>query len=502
MSGIKRRSRIAPRRDRHRNRRLCRTGGLVALAALATMGSARAQEAPARSDSAPAAPLGLPGQTNPRVVPGLVRSVGPSGRNGPLAPLADELDQYGIKLHAISIDFLTNNPSVGLVPGNSENSLYNILGVDWDLSKVSGLTGTSLHYETTIFAANTDIGRTGATGFLGQTGDSLLGYQGTFNQKTAVLSVATIQQKLFDDRLAFEIGRTHPNRYYALPLCQVLDSCFQDLLYYNAGFTSPQYSVYGANLSYKLTPTTYVEGGAFSTNDGARIGYDLGAEKQTGVLALGEIGYRTDFTAEAFPTTVSVTGFYNSAEHQVLNAQSAFGLTGGSLEEHGTSGIVLQASKIVWRADGGHTDGLPTAKVPTSILLYGSFGNSFDTTTPILSSSYVGATLQAPFAGRPADRFGVKFNYEKLNDTYAQYLAAANFVSGGSGAAFPGNEFVFEANAHIQLPAGLAFEPTVQYAINPNSYYNPLTARRPQNGVFAIGTLIIPVGILLGVSPG
>ena len=503
MSGFKKRSRVARQvaqgRPSRLSRKSVRSGGVLTLAMLlvASAGTGRAQEAPARSDSTPGAPLGLPGEVNPRVVPGLVRSVGPSGRNGPLAPLADDLDSYGIKLHAISIDFFTSNASVGLLPGHTENSLYNILGVDWDLSKVSGLTGTSLHYETTIFAANAGVGRTGASGFLGQTGDALVGYQGTFNTKTAVLSVATIQQKLFDDRMSFEIGRTHPDRYYALPLCQILDSCFQDLLYYNAGFTSPQYSVYGANLSYKLTPTTYVQGGAFSTNDGTRIGYDIGEEKQTGVLALGEVGYKTDFTAEAFPTTVSFTGFYNSSEHQLLNAQSALGLDGGGFERHGTSGIVLQASKVVWRADG-----LPTAKVPTSILLYGSFGNAFDTTTPILSSSYVGATLQAPFAGRPADRFGVKFNYEKLNSNYSQYLAAANGVSGGSGAAFPSNEYVFEANAHIQLPAGLAFEPTVQYAINPNSFYNPLTARRPQNGVFAIGTLIIPVGILLGISPG
>ena len=499
MSDIKKRSRVAPRVAHGRTSRLGRTSGLLALALVAATSQARAQEAPARSDSAPAAPTGL-GQTNPRVVPGLVRSVGPSGRNGPLAPLADDLDNYGIKLHAISIDFFTSNASVGLIPGQGENSLYNILGVDWDLSKVSGLTGTSLHYETTIFAANAGVGATGATGFLGKTGDSLLGYQGTFNTKTAVLSVATIQQKLFDDRLSFEIGRTHPNHYYGLPLCQVLDSCFQDLFYYDAGFTSPQYSVYGANLSYRLTPATYIEGGAFSTNDGSRIGYDIGEEKQTGVLALGEVGYKTDFTMEAFPTTVSFTGFYNSSEHQVLDAQSAFGLDGG--ERHGTSGIVLQGSKVVWRADGGHTDGLPTAQVPTSIQLYGSYGSALDTTTPILMSTYVGATLQAPFAGRPADRFGVKFNYEKLNSNYSSYLAAANFVSGGSGAAFPGNEYVFEANAHIQLPAGLAFEPTVQYAINPNSFYNPLTARRPQNGVFAIGTLIIPVGILIGISPG
>ena len=498
MKGFKepRRTGGAPVGPRHG-----RAGGLLALALLAASSvQARAQEAPARSDAEPASPTALPGQTNPRVVPGLVRSVGPSGRNGPLAPLADDLDTYGIKLHAISIDFLTNNPSAGLIPGNSENSLYNILGIDWDLSKVSGLTGTSLHYETTIFAANTDIGRTGATGFLGQTGDTLLGYQGTFNQKTAVLSVATIQQKLLDDRLSFEIGRTHPNRYYALPLCQVLDSCFQDILYYNAGFTSPQYSVYGANLSYKLTPAAYIEGGAFSTNDGARIGYDLGAEKQTGVLGIGELGYKTDYTMEAYPMSLSVTGFHNSSEHAALTADSALGLADGNLVQHGTSGIVVQASKIAWRADGGSP--VAPATVPTSILVYGSFGSALDTTTPILASTYIGATLQAPFAGRPADRFGLKFNYEKLNTSYASYLAAANVVSGGSGAAFPGNEYVFEANAHIQLPAGLAFEPTLQYAINPNSFYNPLTAMRPRDGIFAIGTLIIPVGILLGISPG
>ena len=42
----------------------------------------------------------------------------------------------------------------------------------------------------------------------------------------------------------------------------------------------------------------------------------------------------------------------------------------------------------------------------------------------------------------------------------------------------------------------------MQYAINPNSFYNPMTPRRPRDGFFAIGTLIIPVGVLLGVTPG
>jgi len=40
----------------------------------------------------------------------------------------------------------------------------------------------------------------------------------------------------------------------------------------------------------------------------------------------------------------------------------------------------------------------------------------------------------------------------------------------------------------------------LQYGINLNSYYDPFTARRARDGVFAIGMLVIPVGVLLGLS--
>jgi porin len=409
-----------------------------------------------------------------------------SGRQGPLAPLADRLAAEGLTFTAVSLDFFTANPSVGLVPGQTENSLYNILGADLDLSK-RGLSGSSLHYQTTIFALDTNYR------FLAQTGDSLVGYQGTYN-KQPVLSVATFEQKAFNDRLDFEIGRTHPNRYYAAPNCQSLDSCFQDILYYNAGFTSPVYSVWGANLTYHVTPSLYAEAGVFSTNNGARIGYDLGREHNTGVLGIAEIGRKTGFESDVYPSTFSLTGFFNTASHSDLNAQSA--VDGEAFQHEGTSGVVVQAQKIVWRADGG----LDNDPAPTAIALYGSAGTGLDSTTPILADVYVGATLQSPFAGRPADRFGVKFNWERLNANYANYLGAANLVSGGSGAPYNVDHYVFEANAHIQLPEGFAFEPVVQYVIHPNSFYNPLTPARAKDGVFTIGTLVIPLGTLLGLT--
>lgn len=405
----------------------------------------------------------------------------------PLSSLATAAELRGITFHAISIDFLTSNPSVGLVPGHVQNSLYNILGFDIDLSRFGSPLAGSLHYETTIFALNRNFD------FLAQTGDSAVGYQGTYNKRTAVLSVATYERTFgpFD----LEFGRTHPNRYYAAPLCQSLDSCFQDILYYNAGFTSPLYSVWGGNLLLHATPAWYVEAGAFSTNDGARIGYDLGQEKNTGVLLIGEVGHRTTFDQEAYPVRYALTGFFNTVPHTVLNATSATA-PATTRTQTGTSGLVLQGQKIVWRADRG----LEHDPAPTSIALYGSAGTGLDSTTPILADVYVGATLQAPFAGRPLDRYGVKFNWERINSNYAQYLAAANGAAGGSGAPYRADKYIFEANAHIQLPGGLAFEPVVQYVIHPNSFYNPASPARAKDGVFAIGTLVIPLGSLLGLS--
>jgi porin len=436
-------------------------------------------------------PNAIDEEVNPRIIPGLVKTPARSGRNGPLAPLADRFAAEGIIFHALSIDFLTTNPSAGLRPGHAENSLYNILGVDVDLAQ-RGLGGSSLHYETTIFAGNTNIDT-----FLQQVGDNGIGYQGTYNKRVAVLSLATFEQKLFDDRLDIEIGRTHPNHYYAPPECQSLDSCFQDILYFNAGFTSPQYSVWGANVTYHATPTIYAEAGAFATNDGARIGYELGREHDTGVLGIAELGSKTDFDTEAYPARYGVTGFFNTSSHADLNAQAAFN-PNASMTVAGTSGVVFQAQKVVWRADGG----LEKTKAPTSIALYGSAGTALDSTTPILSDVYVGATLQSPFAGRPADRFGLKVDWERTNPNYTDYITAANLISGGTGAPYNQNKFIFEANAHIQLPAGMAFEPVVQYVINPNSFYNPLTSQRSRDGIFAIGTLVIPVGVLLGLTPG
>ncbi len=181
--------------------------------------------------------------------------------------------------------------------------------------------------------------------------------------------------------------------------------------------------------------------------------------------------------------------------HEDFNVATAFG--GPVKMQPVTTGVVFQGEQVVWRADGGKD---ATNAAPMRVALYGSAGTAIDSTVPISTSVYVGAKLMSPFAGRPDDRFGLKFNWEQLNPNYNSYLAAANFAAGGSGAPFNRNKYIIEANAHIELPEGLAFEPVFQYLINPNSFFNPVTAARPKDGVYIGGTFVVPLGILLGAS--
>ena len=437
---------------------------------------------------------GNPGNISPKIVSGNApKPATASGFNGPLATFAAPLADRGITFHAIALNFSEVNPSLGLQRGRGANSLYIIEGVDADLGKLIGLSGLSLHYENVFFPATENLN------IAAQIGDSQVGYQPPFTPRIARLSRATIEQKTLGDRLDIEVGATHPAYYYALFNCDSINSCFQDLLYLNAGYTSYKFSVPGANVAYQISPTVYAEAGVFANQQNAnyRVGYDFPSEKYNGVLAMGEIGTKTTFANNPYPYDLSLTGFFTTQNHADLTAASAFG--GPTRTADGTSGVVLQADKIVWRRDGGADPSNPT---PTALKFYTSVGTAIDSTTPIQSDIWVGTTLLSPFAGRPADRYGLKFNWERLNPNYTQYLTAANAVSGGVGFANPyqRDKFIFEANAHIQLPLGTAFEPVVQYALNPNSFFNPLTPTRAHQGVYLGSTFVIPIGVILGFA--
>lgn len=474
------------RRVRPRRQIITAAGVLIATSVVMTSAPSLAQ------DAGTGVPVNASNRTiNPKIGPDVPKPAAPPGFNGPLATFAANAAAHGITFHVLALNFSEVNPSLGLQRGRGANSLYIIEGVDADLGKLWGLPGLSVHYENTFFPATENLN------IAPQIGDSQVGYQPPFTPRIARLSRATIEDKPLDGRLDVEAGITHPGYYYALFNCSSINSCFQDILYLNAGYSSYLFAVPGANASYKITPSSYVEAGVFANQPNANyhVGYDFNEERYNGVLAMAEIGTKTHYSDTPYPYTLSLTGFFTTQNHADLNAATAYGATART--EQGTSGVVLQADKIVWRRDGGADT---TATVPTALKVYGSVGTAIDSTIPIQLDSWIGTTLIAPFGGRPADTFGLKVNWERLNPSYTQYLTAANVVSGGAGVPYLRDKFVFEANAHIALPLATAFEPVVQYAINPNSFFNPLTATRAHRGVYLGGTYVIPVGVILGLA--
>ncbi len=424
--------------------------------------------------------------------PTVVTPVATSGFSGPLATFAGPLAAKGITFHVIDLDFAETNPSLGVAPGHGANSNYTIVGIDADLGLLAGLQGTSLHFENVFFSGVKNLG------IAGQIGDSQVGYQPPFTPRVARLSNATIEQKLVDGKLDITAGITHPGYFYGVPNCNSINTCFQDLFYLNAGWTSPLFAVPGANVAYQATNSLYVQAGAFAVQPGANahVGYDFPDERYDGVIGMGEIGSKTTYDNDPYPYKVALTGFVNTANHTDFNAATAFGATPQT--QSSTSGVVVQGQKIVWRRDGG----TEKSSAPTALGVFASVGEAIDSTVPIQSDIWVGTTLYAPFAGRPADNFNLKFNWQRMNPSYTQYISAANFFASGINNPYKRDTFVFEASGHIQLPLGCAFEPVFQYEINPNSFYNPTSAVKAKDGVYLGATLVIPVGILLGLQKG
>ena len=466
-----------------------RSHGAIAVAMLLML--APASEAMAQ-DADPRPPNASNEQVNPKVIPGLVKPDTAPGYSGPLATFAGPLAAKGITFHVLDLDFGQTNPSLGIAPGHGSNSNYTIVGVDADLGVLAGMQGTSLHFENVFFSGVKNLG------LAGQIGDSQVGYQPPYTPRVARLSNATIEQKLVDGRLDITAGITHPGYFYGTPNCNSINSCFQDMFYFNAGWTSPLFAVPGANVSYQATHDIYVEAGAFAVQPGANVhvGYDFPDERYDGVIGMSEIGSKTDFDNDPYPHRVSLTGFFNTANHIDYNALTAAGAMPQT--QSSTSGVVLQGQKIFWRKDGGSEK----TSAPTALGVFASVGEALDSTIPIQSDIWVGTTLYSPFAGRPADRFNLKFNWQRLNPSYTQYLSTAYTIASGINNPYRRDAYVFEASAHLQLPLGCAFEPVFQYEINPNSYFNPTSAVKAKDGVYLGATLVVPVGIILGLQKG
>ncbi|KAA8554247.1 carbohydrate porin [Pseudomonas marginalis] len=401
------------------------------------------------------------------------------------------LNDHGVSPHLSMTEIYLRNPSAGLYTGNHESLTIFAIGADFNLDKLIGLPGGTIHFEQLYvpWTSNLDYGR--------QVGDVIAGKPGPYIPNVSHLSLFTYEQKLLDDKLSIEAGKSNAGNYFALPLCNVPLGCVNAILQDTAGINPPPYANWGARVGYDFSPAVRAQVGAWRSNNAYPFtnGWERGVGESGGTLStvyLANLAYRTDYRMQAYPQTFEVLGFHNNGQQTdpyftVNGTSKVTDTTAAADTRKGVTGFYLGAKKTVWRQDGGATQDLN----PTAVAAYASLTHTLDegTTNGVGTQGNAGLILSAPFRSRPFDSYSVNVNWAQLTSREQRFLEEAHAASGG-GSYRPGrNEYAVALDANFILTDSIVLSPFVLRTWGASSWLNPYTGVNPRDG-YAAGLLL------------
>lgn len=410
---------------------------------------------------------------------------------------------HGISVHLGATQIYLRNPSVGLDTGNHESLTLFDIGADLDMQKIAGLTGGTLHFQQLYVPWTSNIT------YGGQVGDVIVGKPGPYIPKVSHLTLFTYEQKLLEDKLSLEAGKSNAGNYFALPLCNVPLGCVNAILQDTAGINPPPYANWSLRLAYDFTPTLRMQAGAWRSNNAYPFtnGWERSEGDSGGTLStvyLANLAYRTDFTIEPYPRSFEVMGFYNNGEqpdpyYTVNGTSKVQDSSAAARTSKGVSGFYLGAKQTFWRADGGQ----PGVTNPTALSAYTSLTHTFDADTAngVGTLGNAGIILSAPWRSRPFDSYSVNFNWAQLTQREQNFLEEAYALSTGGGDYRPGrNEYGVSLDANFVLTDSIIVSPFVTRTWGASSWLNPYTGETPNDG-YAFGLLFhIQIDQLLGLN--
>ena len=228
-------------------------------------------------------------------------------------------------------------------------------GADLDLDRIAGMAGATLH-----IAATNRHGKSLSAIAIGNN-SSVQEIYGTQNTHLALL---TWQQKLFDGRFEFEVGRTVSNvAFTTSPLYCAFQTnavCGNPVFVYFAGNSSGfPASRWGAHATARVSHRLSLHVGAYEVNPdrGARgdHGLDFGTGHATGVYVPFEIGYETGAQQGALQGHYQLGGWFDRSRYDdpLLDGDGGIAVeTGGiSARRFGRTGAYVRFDQMVWRPD-------------------------------------------------------------------------------------------------------------------------------------------------------
>lgn len=421
--------------------------------------------------------------------------------SGPLSDVDTKLTEYGVTPHLFVEQFWLGNPSAGTSTNEQQKYTRFFAGADFDLDRMEVIPGGNIHfmYLWVPFRYNED--------FDNSNGGVLAGDPVPWITSTRHLFRFTYEQKLFDDRLSIELGKSNPGSNFGSPNCNIWQACVNTILSKTMVFGPQHVASWGARLGYHFTPTLESNIGVWRTKQGVPSNeerWDEANFDESNNLLLVNVVRHVNWQQEIYPFNCEILIVHNFMEYEDLfytvNGTSKVYDTSSPVSTHkGVSAIYLAAKKAIWRRDSGTALNVPA---PSSVSLHSSVTQTLQSNAynGISTLADAGLIWSGPWLGRPNDSYGLTFRWARLAEREQLYLQDMFDSLGGKGWKVPRNEYQLGVSASIMLTPEVNLQMTGSRIWNNTNWQNPNSNVKPENGYIFWITATVLVDKLLGLN--
>ena len=299
------------------------------------------------------------------------------------------------------------------------------------------------------------------------------------------LANLTLEQKLLNDRLVLEAGRSVANIHFlGSELCQYFQgnsACGNPTyVFRTSNFTWWPVSSWMADATAWVMPDVYVRVGAYQVDptqaEDGQHGLKWSTNQATGWVVPYTIGWRSPASAR-LKAKYEVGGWQDNSTYRdpLRDANGNPALLSGQApaSRHGRSGAFVRFEQQV--SSDGNGRGLTV------------FGAALKGTSGQLIEDHflqAGLVQKGTFASRPQDSIAFVVTQQKYSDIALENLRLARAAAGGSGTPHD-SQVMMELSYGIQLTPQLRIAPNLHYIVHPDQFDEPARQRDLPNALIA-----------------
>jgi porin len=291
------------------------------------------------------------------------------------------------------------------------------------------------------------------------------------------LANLTLEQKLLDDRLVLEAGRSVANIHFlGSELCQYFQgnsACGNPTyVFRTSNFTWWPVSSWMADATTWLTPDVYLRVGAYQVDpsqaEDGQHGLKWSTHQATGWIVPYTIGWRSPASAR-LRARYELGGWQDNSTYRDplrdINGMPAVLSGQDYANRHGRSGAFARFEQQLTG------DGSDRGLTVFGAVLKGTSGQ-------LIEDHFLQAGLvqKGTFASRPQDSIAFVVTQQKYSGIALENLRLARAAAGGSGTPH-GSQVMMEVGYGIQLTPQLRIAPNLHYIVHPDQFNEPARQR-------------------------